>query len=158
MIVFKEGNGMYKKVLFLMSIVFVLSIVATSAADFIGGLRNVKGTGLVIRDQEEIAAKDGLRIHKGDRLKTGKDGAMGVIFSDNTRVSIGPDSEISIDDYVFYPDKGALSFMIKMAKGTASYFSGSIARLARQSVKFQTPTAIVGIRGTHFLVKVEGEK
>ena len=101
---------MYKKVLFLMSIVFVLSIVATSAADFIGGLRNVKGTGLVIRDQEEIAAKDGLRIHKGDRLKTGKDGAMGVIFSDNTRVSIGPDSEISIDDYVFYPDKGGPFF------------------------------------------------
>jgi len=44
----------------------------------------------------------------------------------------------------------------RMVKGTASYLSGIIGHQSPESVKFRTPEATIGIRGTHFLVKVNG--
>jgi hypothetical protein len=60
-----------------------------------------------------------------------------------------------IDEYVFAPQKGMLSMIARMVKGTASYVSGIIGRQSPESVKFQTPDATIGIRGTEFLVKVK---
>ena len=89
----------------------------------------------------------------GDRLITGDNGAMGVIFTDNTRISLGPDSKINIDHYVFNPRQGVFSFLAELVQGTASYISGAIGKLSPDSVEFRTPTAVVGVRGTSFLFK-----
>jgi hypothetical protein len=48
--------------------------------------------------------------------------------------------------------------VITMLKGTASYLSGIIGRQSPESVRFKTPEATIGIRGTQFLVKVEGDE
>ena len=81
---------------------------------------------------------------------------MGIIFEDNTILSLGPESEVVIDEYVFAPEKGLFSMIARMVKGTASYLSGIIGHQSPESVKFRTPEATIGIRGTHFLVKVNG--
>jgi len=60
---------------------------ALGGEDFIGGLRNVRGTAMVKWGEEQIQAKDGLRIHLNDVLITEKDGALGVVFKDDTRIS-----------------------------------------------------------------------
>lgn len=128
------------------------------AQDFVGGLRKVSGSATIVRDGQQIIAKDGIRIKTGDKLITGANGSMGVIFTDNTRLSLGSDSEINIDDYVFQPKKDSFSFLAELIQGTASYISGTIGRLSPKSVKFKTPTAVVGVRGTSFLVKVSPKK
>ena len=124
------------------------------AQDFVGGLRKVSGSATIIRDGQQIIAKDGIRVKMGDKLTTGANGSLGVIFTDNTRISIGYNSEIDINEYVFQPDKGSFSFLTELVQGTASYISGTIGKLSPKSVKFKTPTAVVGVRGTSFLVKV----
>jgi hypothetical protein len=121
----------------------------------IGGLRKVKGSASIERTGQVMAAKPGMPIRQNDVLVTGPDGSLGVIFKDNTTISLGPDSRLVVSEFVFKPEQKEFSFIIKMIKGTASYLTGIIGKLSPESVKFKTPKATVGIRGTKFLVKVD---
>jgi hypothetical protein len=142
-------------VLAFLLLVFLLPLPVFGQEDGIGGLRKVEGTGTVLRKGQVLKALNGLRIHSGDTLRTGKDGSMGIIFIDNTRISLGPDSEITIDQYLYNPQEGKFSFLTRIAQGTASYLSGLISKVAPEAVQVQTPTATVGIRGTYFLIQVD---
>ena len=96
-----------------------------------------------------------MNIMQGDVIKTGKNGEAGLIFDDDTVVGLGPDSEISIEKFLFDPANRQLSFIAKIIHGTFSFISGQITKLAPQKVKFETPDATLGVRGTKFLVKVD---
>jgi hypothetical protein len=121
----------------------------------IGKTKTGKGVVVAIRDGKQISITIGDRIFQNDTVRTGANGSVGIIFEDNTILSLGPDSEIVIDEYIFAPEKGIFSMITRMARGTASYISGIIGRQSPESVKFQTPDATIGIRGTQFLVKVD---
>lgn len=121
----------------------------------IGKIKTLKGTISAIRDSKEINLNIGDSIYQNDVLHTGTDSAAGIIFEDDTILSLGPQTELTVDEYLFAPEKGGLSMFIRMLKGTASYISGIIGRQSPESVKFQMPEAIIAIRGTHFLVKVK---
>ncbi|OGP62929.1 MAG: hypothetical protein A2V65_12175 [Deltaproteobacteria bacterium RBG_13_49_15] len=123
--------------------------------EFIGGLRNAKGTCSIERNGVDIPAQNGFKILQNDILKTGPNGSIGVIFKDNTRISMGPDSRIVMSRYVFEPDQNRFSFLAKIVKGSLSYISGSLGKLSPESVAVETPTATVGIRGTRFLLKID---
>jgi hypothetical protein len=80
---------------------------------------------------------------------------MGVVLRDDTRLSLGPETEIRIDQFVFAPAKGHLALVLKMARGVMSFVSGTIAKLSPDAVRIETPVAVLGVRGTQFLAKVE---
>lgn len=124
----------------------------------IGKTKTGKGNIVVIRSGKEIPITIGDKLYPKDIIRTGADSSVGIIFEDNTILSMGPKSEIVIDEYVFAPEKGMLSMITRMVKGTASYISGVIGRQSPESVKFETPDATIGIRGTEFLVKVKDDK
>lgn len=121
----------------------------------IGKIKTLKGLVSAIRDNREIPLNIGDSIYQNDVLRTAADSAAGIIFEDDTVLSLGPQTEIVVDEYLFAPEKGALAMFIRMLKGTASYISGIIGRQSPESVKFQMPEAIIAIRGTHFLVRVK---
>ena len=110
---------------------------------------------MVIRGEVSQPAEVDFKILLNDFKRTGKHGAVGIIFIDDTILSLGPKTELILDEYVFAPQKSKLSMVINMIKGTASYFSGIIGKQSPESVKFKTPDATIGIRGTKFLVKVD---
>ncbi|MCI5119705.1 MAG: hypothetical protein D3908_00620 [Candidatus Electrothrix sp. AUS4] len=147
-----------KKIILSFLTVLLLAPPLAFTQDFVGGLRKVSGSATIIRDGQQIIAKDGIRVKMGDKLTTGANGSLGVIFTDNTRISLGSNSKIDINEYVFQPEKGSFSFLTELVQGTASYISGAIGKLSPKSVKFKTPTAVVGVRGTSFLVKVSPKK
>jgi hypothetical protein len=154
-----DHHGLRKLQLFTIAIFFTLSIdgKAFSAAPspIIGTLQRVIGTAAVVRQDQILPAKAGLEIHANDTLRTGADGSIGVVFDDDTLLSLGPGSVLIIDEFVYAPRQGKLSLVFRMLKGTAVYLSGLIAKLAPDSVLFVTPSASVGVRGTKFAVKVE---
>jgi hypothetical protein len=98
-----------------------------------------------------------MKIWENDTLRTGHNGSIGMVFNDDTFLSLGPGSILVIDEFVFAPKQGKFSIVIRMVKGTAAYLSGLISKLSPDSAHFNTPTASIGIRGTKFVVKVEGE-
>ncbi len=139
----------------LMMTIFVPCLVMGEGPS-IGKARTGKGDVVVVRVGQTIPLKVGDRLYQKDMIRTGIDSAVGIVFEDNTVLSLGPNSELVIDEYIFAPEKGVLSMVARILKGTASYLSGIIGRQSPESVKFHTPDATIGIRGTQFLVKAEG--
>lgn len=125
------------------------------AEEFVGLVKSVEGQAFVSRDGETKDVIAGMEIKMGDVLKTGADGSVGLIFSDDTIISMGPRTELAVEDYLFEPIEGKLAFIARILKGTVSYLSGQIAKLSPESVKLVTPAATIGVRGTHVLIKVD---
>ncbi|HVO64973.1 MAG TPA: FecR domain-containing protein [Syntrophales bacterium] len=118
-------------------------------------MKNVSGEAFIERNKVLTAAKVKDELMENDVLVTGRSGSMGVILQDNSVMSIGPNTRLAISKFAFEPADEKLSFTAQIKKGTMVYLSGLIAKLNRSGVKFDTPTAVCGVRGTHFAIKVE---
>ena len=138
-----------------MVLVPVLFGAIAGASSPIGLVKVTEGMATVQRGDETLPARLGLALQEGDVLRTGTDGRLGVVLRDDTRLSLGPESEIQIDHFVFNPAKSQLGLVVKIARGVMAFVSGNIAKLSHDAVRVETPVAIVGVRGTQFLVKVE---
>ena len=128
---------------------------AVASDGSVGTVKTVNGSASIVRGQSSLPAVVNERIFQGDTLRTGPDGSLGVILKDDTSLSLGPNSVVVVEQFLFAPAEGKLSLVTRMLKGTAVYISGIIAKLSPQSVRFETPNATIGIRGTRFLVKVD---
>jgi hypothetical protein len=128
-----------------------------SASPAVAAIQKASGTATVVRQGYSLAASAGLEVQEKDTLRTGADGSIGVVFKDDTVLSLGPESVLVIDEFVFAPRQGRFSIVLRMLKGTAGYLSGLISKLAPESARFETPTASIGIRGTQFVVRVDGQ-
>ena len=140
---------------FVTLLLFGFPIIGQPNSDNIGIIKSVSGNALIVRQAETLQADINTRIQKGDILKTAADGKMGIIFEDDTVISMGPDSQLAIEDFLFQPDEKKMSFIARIFYGTISFLSGQIAKLAPELVNIETPDATIGMRGTHVLVKVE---
>ena len=121
----------------------------------IGTVKTLKGSAQIQSGSDNVAAAVGAALHQNDVLETGKDGALGVTFIDNTTLSLGANSRITLTKVVFDPDKSNFAFLANIARGTFMFVSGGIGKLSPQSEQITTPVGTIGIRGTRFLVKVE---
>lgn len=138
-----------------MLVAFLLVVPAYAADSAAGFIKTVKGAASIIRQGKPVLAAVGGRVFKDDTLRTGPDGSLGIIFLDDTVMSLGPTSEVALKDFEFSPAEGRLSLFVRISKGTAVFLTGIIARLAPKAVRFETPRANIGVRGTRFAVKVE---
>lgn len=141
----------------LLCLVLVLTGTCTSAAavSFVGIVKTLEGGATILRNGETLTVVTGMEIQQADIVETDGQGYVGLVFSDDTRLSLGPGTEIVIDDYLFEPLEIRLSFILRLIHGTVSFLSGQIAKLAPESVQLVMPAATIGVRGTHVLIKVD---
>lgn len=132
-----------------------LAVSAWSAESIAGVVKTVQGRAVVRRGAEVIPLKEGTHLLVNDILNTSADGALGVIFQDGTRISIGAGAELTIDRFVYEPADGKFALALRLARGVLTYISGKIAQFSPESVSVQTPVGMVGLRGTHFAVSIE---
>jgi hypothetical protein len=123
----------------------------------IGYVKTVSGESYVITKNTKVQAKTGTPVFQGSQLKTGQKSSLGITFKDETVMSFGPDTELTVDEYLYAPSQGKLKFGSKLAKGSMNYVSGAIAKLQPDAVSVTTPTGTIGVRGTQFAVKIEEE-
>jgi hypothetical protein len=126
------------------------------AGETIGVVRTASGDATVTRGDKTLPAVPGLKIMAGDTLGTGRGGSLGVIFRDDSSLSIGPESRLVLRSFLCSPSVGKFALVARITRGTMAYLSGLIGKLAPEKVRFETPTATIGIRGTRFAVKVGG--
>ncbi len=124
-------------------------------ADDIGQVKTAKGTVHVERDGKRLPASVGMPIQQSDALVTGADGSVGVTFSDNSLFSTGPNSVLVVDRYSFDSTTHAGRFDASLKKGTLAVVSGKMVKQSPDALKVRTPAAIMGVRGTEFVVQVE---
>ena len=128
---------------------------AMERAQTVGTIKTVSGEAFVVRLEERLPASVGDYLLQGDTLITGKDASLGVIFRDDTLLSLGPGSRVTIDTFVFDPAQDHLDFLTRVNKGTVQFISGQIAKLKPGAMAVETPLSTIGIRGTRFLIKVD---
>jgi hypothetical protein len=138
------------------ALVVLLACAAAAEDTRIGTIKTLKGDARIIGRDGSVAASIGGAVQQNDTLETGADGALGLAFIDNTTLSMGPKSRITLTKVVFNPDQNDFAFATNIVKGTFMFVSGSIARLAPQAVRITTPVNTIGIRGTRFLVRIDG--
>ncbi len=147
-----------KIVAMVIALVLLTGSIAALAGEqdmFIGRVKNVSGHAVIERNGERIKVIPGIRMMAEDVIETGEDSSLGIIFKDNALLSMGENSRLSMTQFEFDPAMGHLSFVADIFKGTMTYLTGIIGKVNPEVVKFRTPTATIGIRGTHLAIKVE---
>jgi hypothetical protein len=133
-----------------------LSVPAWGADSIAGSVKTVQGGATVRRGTQTIPAYEGMHLLVNDTLQTSADGRLGAILQDGTGIGLGPQTELKIDSFVYEPADGKLGLLLRLARGVIAYFSGRIARLAPGSVTVETPVGVVGLRGTHMAISLDG--
>ena len=142
------------------SVAVAVAVVALAAtglarADDVGQVKVAKGSVHVERDGQRLPAKVGMGIQQSDVLVTGADGSAGVTFSDNSLLSTGPNSVLAVDRYSFNSTTHAGRFDASLKKGTLAVVSGKMVKQSPDAMRVRTPAAIMGVRGTEFVVQVD---
>jgi hypothetical protein len=120
-----------------------------------GVVKSTSGGASILRAGLEIPATLGQQVIEGDTLRTAVDGRLGVTLKDGTRLSVGGNTELRLDTFTYAPAQGRMAVALKLLRGVAAYVSGRIAQLAPGAVKIETPTSVIGIRGTHLVIGVD---
>lgn len=120
----------------------------------IGTVKTLTGTAVVERQGQALDLSVGSPIQVDDRLRTYADSSLGLILQDDTTLTLGPESELLVRDYVFEPKQSRFSMVLKMLKGSFLYMSGVIGKLAPDSIRLETPDSTIAVRGTRLLITV----
>jgi hypothetical protein len=94
----------------------------------------------------------GVNVQANERIVTSANGQAQMLFLDESAFTIGPNSDIVLDEFVFDPASGTGRIALTAAKGVFRMVGGKISK--RTPVTLKTPTAVIGIRGGIALVNV----
>jgi hypothetical protein len=136
----------------------IASVTSAASQNQIAQVKTVSGQVKVQRDSGQTTPKPGDALFEKDTIVTGADGAIGITFNDNTVMSAGPNSEISLQQYTFDSSNFNGSMLTELRKGTLSVVSGDIARSSPGAMKVRTPAATLGVRGTRFVAEATGDQ
>src|SRR5215468_4529583 len=144
---------------FIVSVMSLFLVVAVSApvhADDVGQIKVSKGAVHIERGGQRLPAAVGTKVQPTDVVVTGPDGSVGILFTDTSLLSAGPNSVLAIDKFVFDTTTNQGAFETTLRKGTLSAVSGKIAKQSPDAMKVRTPAAVLGVRGTEFVVRAIG--
>ncbi|HZZ93404.1 MAG TPA: FecR family protein [Usitatibacter sp.] len=132
----------------------LLAAVPAIAADA-GLIKVSKGSVQLQRAGIMMPAPVGTAVRPADVIMTGADGSAGITFTDNSLVSLGPKSVFAIDKYRFDTTTYAGQFEGNLRQGKLAAVSGKMVKQSPESMRIRTPSAVMGVRGTEFVVQVD---
>jgi hypothetical protein len=135
-----------------LAVALLFGFAAVAGAAEIGQVKVAKGQVAIERQGTSIPAIVGTRLQTADVVKTGADGSVGITMDDDSLLSAGPNSALSLDRYVFDATTNQGKFDTTLNKGSLAIISGRIAKQSPDAMTVRTPFAILGVRGTEFVV------
>jgi hypothetical protein len=122
-----------------------------------GTVTNVSGQVSIERNGKIIAVERGMVIESTDKVITGKNGSVGVVLTDDTRLAVGGKTAVTLEKYEYNPTDGKGSVALRVLRGTMGVVTGKINKTTGNDFTVMTKTATAGIRGTEFIVEVPEE-
>ena len=140
----------------LLAILAAATLVAAPASAEIGRVKRAYGQASIVRGGATLPATTGFPLLEKDVLQTGPDGRISIAFIDNTRFSVGPKSRIAVSRFKFdeTTHQGG-RFDTTVERGSLAVVSGQIAHEGKDAMRVRTPTSLLGVRGTRFVVDVK---
>lgn len=129
-------------------------LMTTPAMAEIARVKMATGAASIERNGKLTRAAPGVQLQQGDRLVTGKDGRISLTFLDNTRFAVGPNSRVSVSQFRYDRTRQQGEFVTSVDRGSLAIVSGKIAKSKRDAMRMRTPTSLLGVRGTKFIVEV----
>ena len=120
----------------------------------IGQIKVAKGQVSVQRAGQSLPGRVGMPLEAADVLRTGVDGSVGITMRDNSLLSAGPSSILSLERFDFDATTSQGRFDARLQRGTLVVVSGRIAKQSPEAMTVRTPSAVLGVRGTEFVVAV----
>ena len=137
-----------------LAVASTVGLAASARAD-VGQIKVAQGSVTVDRKGQALPGQVGLLLEADDVLKTGADGSVGITMRDNSLLSAGPNSILSLERFEFDPTTSQGRFDAQLRRGTLAVISGRIAKKSPQAMTVRTPSAVLGVRGTEFVVSVD---
>jgi hypothetical protein len=127
------------------------------ADDPIGQVKTLAGPVTVERAGTTQPMAVGDHVFQSDVVITAAGGTVGITFADNSMMSLGPDSRLVLDKFRFDTTTHEGSFDSSLQKGTLAVKSGQIVKQTPEAMHIKTPAALLGVRGTEFVVRADGK-
>jgi len=126
---------------------------AAAESEVAGAIKTSKGEVSIERAGVRIPGTVGTAVKVADKVRTGANGAVGLTLRDNTLLSAGPNSLLTLDKFSFDSTTNAGTLSVGVRKGTLAVATGKIARQTPESIDFRTATSVIGVRGTEFVIE-----
>jgi hypothetical protein len=97
-------------------------------------------------DRRTLAA--GMPVHLGEVVETGEGGYARLRLLDNSEFTLGPDSSVVIDEFVYGTEQGGGKMIARAVRGLFRYVTGKIATEQPNSLEVRLPAGTIGVRGT----------
>ncbi len=135
----------------------ILSLMLLSSvvlANSVATITALQGSASIVHEANSIKATIGATLSEKDTLKTEDKSKVQLIFNDETIITIGKNSNFSINEYLYEENKEP-SAKFGLLNGAMRTITGKIGKIAPDKFSVQTRTTTIGIRGTNFTVLVQ---
>ncbi|PPC94137.1 MAG: hypothetical protein CTY33_04900 [Methylotenera sp.] len=144
-----------KYLLRLLSCILMCVSFGISAAELAGIVERMLGSAQIISLGSQKTLQVKAEVLQGDQITTASDAEILLRMTDGTVLAIRPNTNLIVSEYRFDPkDSNNDHFIMKLVKGGLRTVTGAIGKKNPHKVRFNTPTATIGIRGTDFEVAV----
>lgn len=140
---------------FALAIIFAQPATAEVTTEMAGVSAAVTGNVQLAKASGEVGVlvESGMPVYLGDRITTSPNSGMQILLLDETVFTIGPDSDIAIDEFVYDPATGEGRIVADMARGVMRFVTGKIPLNNPSSMDINLPVGSIGIRGTIGLIR-----
>lgn len=111
-----------------------------------------------ISNQKNEKLITGSKIYFGDTIIVSEQSNAQILLLDETALTIGEKSELTIDDFVYDPQTKVGKIVSNIKVGTVRVITGEISKQNPDNLEVNIPTGSVGARGTEFIVVTESDK
>jgi len=126
----------------------LLACVSQASAQSIGKADRTEASVTAEQQKDVRALGAGSKIIYNDELKTGAGGRLQATLDDGTQLTLGEKGHLTVDDFVYDPNKAGGSLDIKVTKGAFLFVGGKVEHSNGATVAIHTPVATLGVRGT----------
>ena len=100
-----------------------------------------------------MASGDALAV--GERVHAGKDAGASLTLSDGTELVLGARSSVVVREYAFNSTTQEGNILLEFLGGQLRLITGLISKKDPESLKVQAPSAVIGVRGTDFVLEAK---
>jgi hypothetical protein len=98
----------------------------------------------------QVPVVQGDSVFLNEAVRSGADSRAKLVLNDSTNLTVGPDSTVKLDDFVYSGPKAPGTIALNMTKGTLRFITGDA---NKRAYTIWTPTAAIGVRGTNLLIE-----
>jgi len=138
------------------ALVLMFSAVMALADESVGTIKSTKGEVGILRNGSNIQASAKMKLMKADKIITGSNSSAGITLQDGTLLSFGPKSVSQLNEFQYDPVSRDGNMLISLFHGSMRFVTGLLGKHNASAVNIRTVTSTIGIRGTDFIVVVEG--